>query len=109
MLHELGHFIYYFKDTDPNTFEKNCRNTTGKVIKNICTRDQFVSSYVQTNTEEDYAEIFSRWALTKIDKDNQYLAYYRMIPKISNAHMSANTDDLLVKKFKYFDGLLLHM
>lgn len=107
LLHELGHFIYYFKDTEPNTFERICRNTTGKTIKSTCNRDEFVSSYAQTNTEEDYAETFSRWALTKIDKDDQYLAYYRSIPKTSNIHMFAGTDTSLIKKFTHFDDLLV--
>ena len=80
LLHELGHYIYYFKDTSTNVFESLCRRSDGKTTKNVCTSDEFVSSYAQTTTEEDYAETFSRWALTKIDKNKQYLAYYRETP-----------------------------
>ena len=80
LLHELGHYIYYFKDKSTNAFESLCRSSDGKTTKNVCTSDEFVSAYAQTSTEEDYAETFSRWALTKIDKNKQYLAYYRETP-----------------------------
>ena len=113
LLHELGHYIYYFKDKSTNAFESLCRSSDGKTTKNVCTSDEFVSAYAQTSTEEDYAETFSRWALTKIDKNKQYLAYYRETPIVLAAfswdlHMSAvpYTDNMLIKKFSYFDTLL---
>lgn len=71
--------MYYFKDMHASTFEAMCRSTDGKTKTNACKNNGFVSAYSQTNTEEDYAETFSRWALTKISKDTQYLAYYRDI------------------------------
>lgn len=42
--HELGHYVYYFKDTNPQSFEQKCRN--GK--KTICPKKDFISKYAQT-------------------------------------------------------------
>lgn len=75
--HELGHYVYYFKDTNPQSFEQKCRN--GK--KTICPKKDFISKYAQTWPEEDYAESFA----------------YRYLWDTSNPN--------LIKKFNHFSTL----
>lgn len=93
LFHEIGHYIYYTKDGSTNTFETICRDAKKKIKKNTCTSDGFVSSYAQKNSEEDYAETFSRWAITQPSEEN-------------NVHSSAEDETTLSKKFSYFDTLL---
>lgn len=59
LAHELGHYIYYFKDQNPSEFIKICRNN-GEMS---CTQEWFVSDYSQELPEEDYAESFAFWYL----------------------------------------------
>lgn len=112
-IHEIGHYLYYFKDNAPDTFESLCRNKKGKT----CDASEFVSNYAQTNAQEDYAETFSRRGITKMNKDKKYLAYYthtsapsiasngKMI-QTSSTHGSAADATELSQKFSYFDTLL---
>lgn len=55
--HELGHYLYFFKDPNPQAFSRICRS--GK--KKDCKLEAFVSRYAQKNQEEDYAESFAYW------------------------------------------------
>jgi hypothetical protein len=43
-VHELGHYMYYFKDTNPQLFVQKCR----KKNKMICSKKDFISSYAQS-------------------------------------------------------------
>ena len=104
LVHEIGHYIYYFKDKSTNIFENICRNKKGTTAQNKCNRDEFVSNYSQTNAGEDYAETFSRWTLTEINNKINDIEI-----EWENWHESAYTSiekNLLSKKFNYFTDLL---
>lgn len=58
-VHELAHYLYYFKDDTSRTFENICRKNN----RNICNSEDFVTKYAQSSKEEDYAESFSYWYL----------------------------------------------
>ena len=111
-IHEIGHYIYYFKDNSPTTFQSICRDANG-AKKDSCGNTSFITTYAQTNSEEDYAETFSRRGITKINKDKKYLAYYTH-PLASNSntvttstsHGSASDATELSQKFNYFDTLV---
>lgn len=61
LVHELWHYIYYFKDFDHDDFDKICRaNNSSR-----CLASDFVSSYAQRSKEEDYAESFAYWYLVE--------------------------------------------
>jgi hypothetical protein len=69
--HELGHHVYYFKDSNPKNFENICRT---KKWANICDKWDFVSSYAESKAEEDYAESFLfRYKKNPIDTSYQAL------------------------------------
>lgn len=55
MLHEIGHYLSFFKDRNRTNFNTICR-TSGK---SICDNKDFPSSYAQTHQEEDYTESFA--------------------------------------------------
>ncbi len=57
--HELGHYVYFFKDSQTEKFEQICRNEE----KKLCKKEGFFSTYAQNNKEEDYAESFAYWYL----------------------------------------------
>ncbi len=57
--HEIGHYIYFFKDQKRENFDTICRKEGNKSCKN----EDFFSSYAQSNKEEDYAESFAYWYL----------------------------------------------
>ena len=59
LVHELGHYMYYFKDNSTDSFDSICRSGTSS----RCALDEFVSRYAQTSKEEDYAESFAYWYL----------------------------------------------
>jgi hypothetical protein len=91
LVHELGHYFYYFKDTLSSTFNPICRE--GETL--ICTSDDFVSTYAMTNADEDYAESFTHWYLETYISD-------QMI--VDTAHGSANTQtEKLREKAAYFE------
>ncbi|MDR2190033.1 MAG: hypothetical protein LBP53_02325 [Candidatus Peribacteria bacterium] len=88
-IHELGHYLYYFKDTHTQLFDSICRDTPEK-----CESQDFVSTYAMKNKEEDYAESFaSRYIKTTTDQ--------AMI--VDREHGSASTvSRIRVGKEKYF-------
>jgi hypothetical protein len=57
VLHELGHHMYYQKDSQHAVFESLCWSNS-KTKKKECDRQAFVSDYASTNSLEDYAEQF---------------------------------------------------
>lgn len=79
--HELGHYVYYFKDTHPQSFEQKCR----KGNKMICQKKGFISKYAQTWPKEDYAESFAHRYLGDI--------------------LQSKTDTSITTKINYFSTL----
>jgi hypothetical protein len=65
ILHELGHYLYYIKDSKAHLFEAIC----WKEEQLLCTADDFVSTYAQTDKYEDYAEHFAYWYVVHIQKE----------------------------------------
>lgn len=59
LTHELGHYMYFFKDQKTQDFDQICWN--GKQKR--CESSGFFSRYAETNKEEDYAESFAYWYL----------------------------------------------
>lgn len=55
LAHELGHYIYFFKDKNPSNFSEICWDN-GKMN---CLPQDFVSNYATKSQEEDYAESFA--------------------------------------------------
>ncbi len=55
LAHELGHYIYFFKDKNPSKFSEICRDNW----KINCLPEEFVSNYATKSKEEDYAESFA--------------------------------------------------
>jgi hypothetical protein len=89
-IHELGHYLYYFKDTTTATFDVLCRGTG----KSNCQDEDFVSAYAQKNKEEDYAESFAHWYIeTTTDQE--------MI--VDREHGSAITSFIKQKIKRYFE------
>lgn len=62
IVHELGHHVYYFKDTSSESFEAICWEWASQ-RNNTCSSWDFVSEYAQTAAVEDYAEHFMFWFL----------------------------------------------
>ncbi len=59
LAHELGHYIYFFKDENPSKFSEICWDNE----KMNCLPQEFVSNYATKSKEEDYAESFAYWYL----------------------------------------------
>lgn len=59
LTHELGHYIYFFKDKQSENFDQICWNWKEK----RCNSSGFFSRYAESNKEEDYAESFAYWYL----------------------------------------------
>ncbi|MBB1578616.1 MAG: hypothetical protein HG424_001365 [candidate division SR1 bacterium] len=57
LVHELGHYIYFFKDPKAKLFTQIC----WKEGQSTCKLQDFHSLYAETNKEEDYAESFAYW------------------------------------------------
>ncbi|MDO4713568.1 MAG: hypothetical protein Q4B28_02755 [bacterium] len=55
LAHELGHYLYFFRDNQTDYFDQLCREEQSSK----CQSEHFVSNYAQTNKEEDYAESFA--------------------------------------------------
>ena len=70
LAHELGHYIYFFKDKNPSKFSEICWDN-GKIN---CLPEEFVSNYATKSKEEDYAESFAYRYLYNTDwsSDNQH-------------------------------------
>jgi hypothetical protein len=80
--HELWHHIYYFRDTNPQSFEMLCWDN--ELEKNArCNQADFVSDYAQTMASEDYAETFM-------------VRYHQQLPK---------TTPILQQKLQHFETL----
>jgi hypothetical protein len=59
-IHELAHYVYFFKDSNTNAFEQLCRAGTTK--NSQCqSSEAFFSTYAATEPQEDYAESFAFW------------------------------------------------
>lgn len=63
-IHELGHYLYYFKDHTTAQFNQICWEGTTK----ICDETQFVTKYASSNNDEDYAESFAYRYITHQNK-----------------------------------------
>ena len=72
LAHELGHYIYFFKDKNPSSFSEICWN---KWVMN-CLPSEFVSKYATKSVEEDYAESFAFWYLDASDNKEHGSAPY---------------------------------
>ncbi len=87
LTHELGHYIYFFRDKTTEKFNTICRNDK----QNTCTKRDFYSNYSQENKEEDYAESFAFW-VSQLDNKNS-----------EKEHGSAQS------KEQYFNTLYKHL
>jgi hypothetical protein len=90
-IHELGHYLYYFKDSHTSVFDKFCRNKGA----NSCETMDFVSTYASKNKEEDYAESFAHWYLEKTTESSMIVDQEHGSADISSKVTSA--------KDQYFD------
>lgn len=64
VIHELGHHVWWYKDSDPELFTKLCRLNDG-VRNDRCVDRDFVSDYAKLAPEEDYAEHFQQWVIKR--------------------------------------------
>lgn len=87
LAHELGHYIYFFRDEHSQNFDKICRSNK----KNTCNKDEFYSEYAQTNQEEDYAESFAYW-YKALDQEKEF--------------WSAPATEIIFRKESYFNKRL---
>lgn len=76
--HELGHYYNYFYDTNDKDFKNICRSGS----ENICSANDFISSYARTSADEDYAEVFSYYVQSRIQatstKLQQKIDYFKV-------------------------------
>jgi predicted SprT family Zn-dependent metalloprotease len=86
-IHELAHYLYYFKDYAPEQFDNIC----WKNENNLCDTNDFISTYAQKSKEEDYAESFAY----------RYLGY---LNNKEQEHMSAYPPKM-EKKQQHFDEI----
>ena len=89
LAHELGHYIYFFKDKNPSKFSEICWDN-GKIN---CLPEEFVSNYAKKSKEEDYAESFAYWYL-----------YHTWNWSSDNQHGSA-PDNPINRRSRYFEEL----
>ena len=92
LTHELGHYIYFFRDKTTEKFNTICRNDK----QNTCTKGDFYSNYSQENKEEDYAESFAFW-VSQLDNKNS-----------EKEHGSAQSQWIMQKE-QYFNTLYKHL
>ena len=64
-IHELGHYIYYLKDTNTSSFEDICRIDDDSKKPWCISYDTFYSKYAMNDPQEDYAEAFAYWYQNK--------------------------------------------
>lgn len=99
-VHELGHYVYYIKDNQPESFEKICRKTN----KITCPKTQFISSYAQSWPEEDYAESFlHRYLWDTVTKEIYSGSYYS--GNYYSGWYIKQTKPILSSKLNYFTTL----
>ncbi len=90
LLHELGHYLYFFKDTSIATFDQICREDG----ESLCQSDDFVSAYAMQGKEEDYAESFTY----------RYLQKHRHSSMIVDQKHTASPETRIKStKLQYFD------
>ncbi|MDR2416471.1 MAG: putative zinc-binding metallopeptidase [Candidatus Peribacteria bacterium] len=89
-IHELGHYLYYFKDSTTVTFDMLCRETE----ESSCQDEDFVSAYAQKNKEEDYAESFAHWYIGTTTEQEMI---------VDREHGSAATSAIKQQKESYFE------
>ena len=89
LAHELGHYIYFFKDKNPSKFSEICWDN-GKMN---CLPQEFVSNYAKKSKEEDYAESFAYWYLYSTDGSDS-----------DDKHGSA-PDNPINRRARYFEEL----
>ena len=120
LIHEIGHYMYTFKDLTKTRFENICWKKQANKTYTTCKTQDFVTPYSATSSEEDYADTFSRWALLLIHDTTPYHKVSLDLPittisSSSNTHASAgveypktysNLSAIIGKKFYYFDSLL---
>lgn len=53
LMHEIWHYIYFFKDKNILDFSNICR-----WYESNCTKSDYINDYAATSVEEDYAESF---------------------------------------------------
>lgn len=89
LAHELGHYLYFFRDPQATNFDQLCRSNS----HNQCQQQHFVSEYAQTNKEEDYAESFAyRYlSLQHFEKEKEF--------------WSAPQNPILYQKYQHFTTL----
>ena len=92
LTHELGHYIYFFRDKTTEKFNTICRNDK----QNTCTKRDFYSNYSQENKEENYAESFAFW-VSQLDNKNS-----------EKEHGSAQSQWIMQKE-QYFNTLYKHL
>ena len=88
LAHELGHYIYFFKDKNPSKFSEICWDN-GKIN---CLPEEFVSNYATKSKEEDYAESFA------------YRYLYNTAWSSDNQHGAA-PDNPINRRARYFENL----
>lgn len=69
LMHEIWHYIYFFKDKNILEFSNICR-----WYESNCGKFDYVNDYAATSVEEDYAESFVYWYS---NKKNKYTCYYQ--------------------------------
>ena len=92
LTHELGHYIYFFRDKTTEKFNTICRNDK----QNTCAKGDFYSNYSQENKEEDYAESFAFW-VSQLDNKNS-----------EKEHGPAQSQWIMQKE-QYFNTLYKHL
>lgn len=92
--HEIGHYVYFFKDSNPENFTEICR----KNWENSCGDSDFVTEYAEAKQEEDYAESFTDWFVSAENTKTK-------TESTEEEHGSAPLQTILEKKNNYFKNL----
>lgn len=102
LVHELWHYVYYFKDANNTVFDNICRQDK----KNICsTKNDFVSDYATSNKEEDYAETFAyRYLVDGSTKSTRRIISPNNVSSSTKIHWSATIENKQ-KKIEHFKKL----
>jgi len=90
LAHELGHYIYFFKDNNPSAFSEICRNNW----KTNCLSSEFVTNYARRSQEEDYAESFAYRYLNSNKSNNS-----------NKSHNSPNDNNPINQRERHFERL----
>ncbi len=90
LIHEIAHYLYFFKDWQTERFQQICRSNG----ENSCQFDDFVSTYAMQGQEEDYAESFA-------DRYLQRFNHSAMI--VDQGHESSPETRMKWTKLQYFD------